>query len=109
MRLKASEYYMWLRWLKLPLTIHVEPLRWTIGIAARWCVDGSGQHSHCYRAEIVLPVVRFDALLRWGPRPIPRAYSLPGGGFGDIGGRSAAKRHRAIEQYEDDEESENNY
>ena len=102
--MKRREYYIWSRLLRRAVTIHVEPLRWTIGLAAYWCVDGSGMHSHCYRAEVAIPILRLVTVLTWGPRPIPRSNYIPLGGFGDIGGKSLARRHEAIEQFDDMED-----
>lgn len=103
--MRRREYYTWLRWCKLPLTIHAEPLRFTVGIALRQCVDGSGRHSHCYRAELVLPILRFETVLKWGPRPIPRNFNMRDiQGFGEIGGRSLAKRHESINEFISDED-----
>lgn len=95
---------MWLRWVGLPLTTHIELLRFTIGIAAYKCVDGSGRHSHCYRVEVMLPVVRFVTVLSWGPRPIPPSFSMASvGGFGSIGGRSLTQRQRAEVEFNYDD------
>lgn len=103
--MKRREYYMWLRWCRLPLTISVEPLRFTVGLAFYRCTDGSGRHSHCYRAEIVLPVLRFTTVLTWGPRPIPPKFNLSDvQGFGDIGGYSLAKRHKVLSGDDEDED-----
>jgi hypothetical protein len=101
--MRRREYYIWLRLLRLPLTISLEPLRFTIGLAFYWCRDGSGQHSHCYRAELVLPIFRFTTVIRWGPRPIAPS-PIQSQGFGNIGGRTHAERHKAIEKYEDEDE-----
>lgn len=94
--MKRREYYVWLRPLRTSVTIHIELLRFTAGLAAYKCVDGSGQHDHCYRVELVLPILRFVSVLRWGPRPMPHQFSMATvGGFGDIGGRSLMQRQRA--------------
>jgi len=103
--MKRYEYYTWLRLLRLPLTIHAELLRFTVGVAFYKCVDGSGQHSHCYRVELLLPILRFVIVLRWGPRPIPRSLSMGDSqGFGNIGGRSLAERHRNINEFISDDD-----
>lgn len=101
--MKRREYYTWLRLLRLPLTVYVEPLRFTVGVAFYRCVDGSGRHSHCYRAEIVLPMVRFETSLKWGPRPMARHFNMSDvGGFGNIGGKSLAERHNPVSNEDED-------
>lgn len=103
--MKRREYYTWLRLLRLPLTVHIEPLRFTIGVAVYKCIDGSGRHSYCYRTELSIPVVRFETVIKFGPRPIPPRLEYIGG-FGNIGGKSVSERHRAIAEYDADGDDE---
>ena len=89
----SYEWYKWIRGVRLPLTIYIETLRWTAGLAVYRCIDGSGRHSYCYRVEALLPILRFSTVLTWGPRPIPRTtFTLPSG-FGNIGGKTWEQRH----------------
>jgi hypothetical protein len=103
--MRRREYYTWLRWCRLPLTTHVELLRFTIGVAFYRCVDGSGRHSRCYRAELALPILRLVTVIKWGPRPIPHSFNIRDvQGFGSIGGRSLTERHRGIEELISDDD-----